>query len=58
MYENGQDVGSMKVVVGSKAKYGLPTPIVASTIHYAIANPYWHVPDHLVRKFAPRIASK
>ena len=30
MYENGQDVGSMKVVVGSKAKYGLPTPIVAS----------------------------
>jgi murein L,D-transpeptidase YcbB/YkuD len=58
MYENGQDVGSMKVVVGSKAKYGLPTPIVASTIHYAIANPYWHVPDHLVRKFAPRIAKE
>ena len=55
MYEDGRDVGSMKVVVGSKAKYGLPTPIVASTIHYAIANPYWHVPDHLVRKFVPRI---
>ena len=55
MYENGQDVGSMKVVVGSKAKYGLPTPIIASTINYAIANPYWHVPDHLVRKFVPRI---
>ena len=35
-----------------------PTPIVASTIHYAIANPYWHVPDHLVRKFAPRIAKE
>ena len=40
----------MKVVVGSKKKYGLPTPIVASTMYYAIANPYWHVPDHLIRK--------
>ncbi len=58
MYENGRDVGSMKVVVGDKEHYGLPTPIIASTIHYAIANPYWHVPDHLVRKFAPRIASQ
>lgn len=52
MYENGQDVGSMKVVVGSKKKFGLPTPIVASTMYYAIANPYWHVPDHLIRKTA------
>jgi murein L,D-transpeptidase YcbB/YkuD len=55
MYENGQDVGSMKVVVGDKEHLGLPTPIVASSINYAIANPYWHVPEHLVRKFAPRI---
>ena len=55
MYENGQDVGSMKVVVGNKDEYGLPTPIIASTLYYAIANPYWHVPEHLVRKFAPRI---
>jgi len=50
MMEGGQSVGSMKVVVGSKKKYGLPTPIIASTMHYAIANPYWHVPDHLIRK--------
>jgi murein L,D-transpeptidase YcbB/YkuD len=56
MYENGQSVGSMKVVVGDKAKLGLPTPIVASTMHYAIANPYWHVPHHLTRKMAPNIA--
>ena len=56
MYENGQSVGSMKVVVGSKAKYGLPTPIIASTMHYAIANPYWHVPPHIIRKMAPNIA--
>ena len=58
MYENGQDVGSMKVVVGDKDHYGLPTPIIASTMYYAIANPYWHVPEHLVRKFAPRIAQQ
>lgn len=50
MMEGGQSVGSMKVVVGSKKKYGLPTPIIASTMHYAIANPFWHVPDHLIRK--------
>ena len=52
MMEGGQSVGSMKVVVGSKKKYGLPTPIIASTMYYAIANPYWHVPDHLIRKTA------
>jgi murein L,D-transpeptidase YcbB/YkuD len=56
MYENGQDVGSMKVVVGDKDKLGLPTPIIASTMYYAIANPYWHVPPHLIRKMAPNIA--
>ena len=50
MYEGGQLVGSMKVVVGDAVKLGLPTPIIASTMHYAIANPYWHVPDHLIRK--------
>lgn len=50
MYENGRSVGSMKVVVGDKDRYGLPTPVIASTMHYAIANPYWHVPPHLIRK--------
>jgi L,D-transpeptidase YcbB len=58
MYEGGQLVGSMKVVVGDSVNLGLPTPIVASTMYYAIANPYWHVPDHLVRKFAPAIAKQ
>lgn len=56
MLENGQESGSMKVVVGNKEHYGLPTPIIASTMYYAIANPYWHVPPHLIRKFAPNIA--
>jgi murein L,D-transpeptidase YcbB/YkuD len=56
MYDNGQDVGSMKVVVGNKDDKRLPTPIIASTLFYAIANPYWHVPPHLIRQFAPNIA--
>ena len=56
MIEDGQDVDSMEVVVGNKDRYGLPTPIVAGTINYAVANPYWYVPPHLVRKFAPNIA--
>ena len=47
MYEDGRPVNSMKVVVGI-AEY--PTPMIASMIHYATFNPYWHVPDHLVRK--------
>ena len=47
MYEDGRAVDSMKVVVGMPE---YPTPMVASMIHYATFNPYWHVPDHLVRK--------
>ena len=59
MYENWQEVGSMKVVVGNKDHYGLPTPIIASTINYAIANPYWHVPEHIIRnKFAERVMAQ
>ena len=50
MYENGQIVDSMKIVVGDKEKYGLPTPQIASIIHYMTFNPYWNVPHHLVRK--------
>lgn len=56
MYENGRPVDSMKVIVGDKAKLGLPTPMVASVIWYATLNPYWHVPDHLVKKtIAPNV---
>ena len=56
MYENGQPVDSMKVVVGDKKNLGLPTPMIASVIWYATFNPYWHVPDHLVRKIAAKHA--
>jgi murein L,D-transpeptidase YcbB/YkuD len=47
MYENGQPVDSMKLVVGMDA---YRTPLIASVIYYTTFNPYWHAPDHLVRK--------
>ena len=37
----------MRIVVG---KPELPTPLIASMMHYIVFNPYWNVPDHLVRK--------
>ena len=53
MYENGQPVDSMKIVVG---KPDLPTPLIASMMYYIVYNPYWNVPDHLVRKVtAPNV---
>lgn len=53
MYENGRLTDSMKVVVG---KTELPTPLIASIMHYITYNPYWNVPDHLVRKVtAPNV---
>jgi len=47
MYEDGRIVDSMKVIVGMNE---LPTPMIASMLYYTTFNPYWHVPDHLVRK--------
>lgn len=53
MYEEGKPIDSMKVIVGM-SEY--QTPMIASVIHYATLNPYWHVPDHLVRKtVAPNV---
>ncbi len=53
MYENGQPVDSMKVIVGTNE---LPTPMIKSVIYYATFNPYWNVPEHLVRKtVAPNV---
>ncbi len=58
MYDNGRPVDSMKVIVGDKAKLGLPTPMIASVIWYATLNPYWHVPDHMAKKIiAKRVLS-
>lgn len=59
MYEDGQVVDSMKVVVGDKDKLGLPTPLIASVMHYMTFNPYWNVPHHLVkRNVAPAVVKE
>jgi murein L,D-transpeptidase YcbB/YkuD len=53
LFENGQPVDSMKVIVGTNQ---LPTPMIASMMHYITYNPYWHAPDMLVRKtIAPTV---
>lgn len=46
MYEDGKPVDSMRVVVG---KPELQTPIMAGFIRFAILNPYWQIPDDLVK---------
>jgi murein L,D-transpeptidase YcbB/YkuD len=46
MYEDGQVVDTMRVVVG---KPELQTPMIAGFIRTAILNPYWNVPADLVR---------
>jgi L,D-transpeptidase YcbB len=48
MIEGGRIVDSMKVIVG-KADPSTQTPMLASTIHYATLNPYWHVTPELIR---------
>ena len=53
LYENGQPLNSMKIITGTKE---LPTPMIASMMFYITYNPYWHAPDHLVRKtIAPNV---
>jgi len=53
LYENGAPIDSMKVITGTSE---LPTPLIASYMYYITYNPYWHAPDHLVRKtIAPNV---
>ena len=47
LYQDGQVLDSMKVITGTEE---LPTPLIASYMYYITYNPYWHAPDHLVRK--------
>ena len=47
MFENGQPVDRMRVVVGTSQT---PTPMIASIIHYAVLNPYWEVPPSLTQR--------
>jgi murein L,D-transpeptidase YcbB/YkuD len=53
MVEDGQTVDSMKVIVG-KSDPSTQTPMLASVIHYATLNPYWHVTPDLVRTLIAR----
>ncbi|WP_081774306.1 L,D-transpeptidase family protein [Sphingomonas sp. URHD0057] len=53
LFDNGQQIDSMKVITGTNE---LPTPLIASVMYYITYNPYWHAPDHLVRKtIAPNV---
>jgi len=47
LFDKGQPVDSMKVITGT---HELPTPLISSMMYYVTYNPYWHAPDHLVRK--------
>jgi murein L,D-transpeptidase YcbB/YkuD len=47
LYQDGQQLDSMRVITGTEE---LPTPLIASYMYYITYNPYWHAPDHLVRK--------
>lgn len=52
-YEAGREVGAMRVVVGAQKTQ---TPMLAGTLQWAILNPYWNVPDYLVRdSIAPKV---
>ena len=52
-YGSGKRVGSMKVVVGAPETQ---TPMLAGKLQWAILNPYWNVPDYLVRNsIAPKV---
>ena len=55
MYENGEAVDSMRVVVG-KPIY--PTPMMSAYIRYTALNPYWYVPADLgAERIAPNVVT-
>ena len=53
LYEGERQVDTMKVIVGKASD---KTPLMAGFISYAEINPYWNVPEDLVRdRYAARI---
>ena len=51
--ENGRDALTMRVIVGDKKHH---TPIFSNKISFIVLNPYWLIPDNIVKKeFIPRI---
>lgn len=56
MYEDGQVVDWMKVVVGKQKN---PTPMMAATIKFTALNPYWYVPPDLTaERIAPNVVKE
>lgn len=56
LYEDGQVADSMPVAVGKASQ---PTPVMAGRIRYAVFNPYWNMPQDLVREnVANRVLSE
>ena len=56
LYERGQMVDSMRVVVGKPHQ---PTPMMAATIKYTALNPYWQVPPDLAaERVAPNVVKE
>ena len=56
MFDQGQLVDSMRVIAG---KPETPTPLVVGTIYEVTLNPYWNVPEDLVRRLiAPRVLAQ
>jgi murein L,D-transpeptidase YcbB/YkuD len=56
MYEGGEPVDSMRVVVGKPVN---PTPMMAGVIRFAALNPYWYVPPDLAaERIAPHVVKQ
>lgn len=55
-YERGQELAAMKVVTGKPSQ---PTPMMAGLVTHLIFNPYWNVPEDLVRtSIAPKVLAQ
>lgn len=53
LYEGGQPVDSMEVIVGTP---GEQTPVMAGLMRYANFQPYWNIPPDIVRdEIAPHV---
>ena len=53
MFEGEKVVDTMRVVVGASDRQ---TPMMAAYLRFAEVDPYWHIPEDLVREdFAPRV---
>lgn len=56
LYDGGQPRATMKVVTGKPSQ---PTPIMAAMARHLIFNPYWNVPEDLVRtSIAPKVLAQ